>query len=378
MIFPGSGLFDKAGPWIVAAEYVKTSQLFARGVANIDPAWLEEIGKDLCTRTYSDPRWEKKQGRVMATEQVSLFGLIIVAGRAVPYGKIHPQEAGDIFIRRALVDAEIHQPFAFMVHNKNLIEELEEAEHKTRQRDILVSTEDMVQFCHARLPRPFYHIKTFAKFLKDQKEDTFLRMTRQDLKNKADQDHLALFPDVLNTAQGNFALVFTGLTRNDTMGSQSRCRRTWRPRSLRRLWKNCAGLFEEEKIAGLIKGLPKSYRGPADARPATAARIATICPKTTHAVVLPVVCLYPETLWIDHSCHSLVSGRPSGGSLENADFHPGPQRPGDHLLRDPSILNRFPHAAPQPGTSALDRARQTFEKQGSQTDVSRFGGSALH
>jgi ATP-dependent helicase HrpA len=104
MIFPGSGLFDRAGPWIVAAEFVKTSQLFARGVANIDPSWLEEIGKDLCTRTWADPRWEKNQGQVLATEQVSLFGLVIVSGRPVAYGKLHPEEAGDIFIRKALVE----------------------------------------------------------------------------------------------------------------------------------------------------------------------------------------------------------------------------------------------------------------------------------
>jgi len=87
MIFPGSGLFGKAGAWIVAAEFVKTSQLFARGVANIDPAWLEEAGKDLCTHTYSEPHWEKKRGEVVASQQVSLFGLIIVNGRKVAYGR---------------------------------------------------------------------------------------------------------------------------------------------------------------------------------------------------------------------------------------------------------------------------------------------------
>ncbi|RLB87846.1 MAG: ATP-dependent RNA helicase HrpA, partial [Deltaproteobacteria bacterium] len=83
MIFPGSGLFSKAGDWIVAAEFVKTSQLFARGVANIDPAWLEEVGKELCTHAYFEPHWEKKRGEVMASEQVSLFGLIIVANRKI-------------------------------------------------------------------------------------------------------------------------------------------------------------------------------------------------------------------------------------------------------------------------------------------------------
>ncbi|MCK5837473.1 MAG: ATP-dependent RNA helicase HrpA, partial [Desulfobacula sp.] len=109
MIFPGSGLFNTAGNWIVAAEFVKTSQLFARSVATIDPQWLEAIGKSLCTYTYSDPHWEKKQGAVMAKEQVSLFGLLIVSDRNVAYGKINPEEAGEIFVRHALVQGEIHQ-----------------------------------------------------------------------------------------------------------------------------------------------------------------------------------------------------------------------------------------------------------------------------
>ncbi|WP_245569210.1 ATP-dependent RNA helicase HrpA [Desulfotignum balticum] len=364
MIFPGSGLFDKAGPWIVAAEYVKTSQLFARGVANIDPAWLEEIGKDLCTRTYSDPRWEKKQGRVMATEQVSLFGLIIVAGRAVPYGKINPQEAGDIFIRRALVDGEIHQPFAFMVHNRNLIQELEEAEHKTRQRDILVSTEDMVQFYHARLPRPFYHIKTFARFLKDQKEDAFLRMTRQDLeKNKADQDHLALFPDVLNTAQGNFALSYRFDPGNDTDGVTVKVPADMAaqvPKTA--VEKLVPGLFEE-KIAGLIKGLPKSYRVRLMPVQATAARIANNLPKDDTPLFSQLSAFIrkhygltiPATAWSEDHLADHLKMRISIRDHKDREIT---------SLRDPSILNRFPHAAPQPGTSALDRARQTFEKTG--------------
>ncbi|MCP4020947.1 MAG: ATP-dependent RNA helicase HrpA, partial [Desulfobacteraceae bacterium] len=107
MIFPGSGLFNCAGTWIVAAEFVKTSQLFARGVANIDPNWIEDMAKDLCTYTYSDPHWEKKRGEVVAKQQVSLFGLTIANDRNVAYGRINPDEAGEIFIRHALIQGEI-------------------------------------------------------------------------------------------------------------------------------------------------------------------------------------------------------------------------------------------------------------------------------
>jgi ATP-dependent helicase HrpA len=364
MIFPGSGLFDNAGPWIVASEFVKTSQLFARGVANIDPAWLEEIGKDLCTRTYSDSRWEKKQGRVMATEQVSLFGLIIVGGRAVPYGKINPEEAGDIFIRSALVDGEIHQPFPFMVHNQNLIKELEEVEHKTRQRDILVSREDMVQFYHARLPRPFYHIKTFARFLKDQKDDQFLRMTREDLeKNRADRDRLSLFPDVLKTEQGNFALSYRFNPGDDADGVTVKVPADMAAQIPRgAVEKLIPGLFEE-KIAGLIKGLPKSYRVRLMPVQTTAARIADNLPRDNTPLFSQLSAFIqthygftiPATAWSEDHLADHLKMRISIRDHSDREIT---------SLRDPAVLNRFPAASPKPGTSVLDRARQALEKTG--------------
>ena len=95
MIFPGSGLFNQAGSWVVAAEMVETSRVFARTVANIDNGWLEPLGGDLCRRTYLEPHWEKNRGEVVASEQVSLFGLIIEPGRKVSYGKVNPAEADE-------------------------------------------------------------------------------------------------------------------------------------------------------------------------------------------------------------------------------------------------------------------------------------------
>jgi ATP-dependent helicase HrpA len=209
MIFPGSGLFNNAGNWIVAAEFVKTSQLFARSVAKIDPEWLEHIGKDLCTHTYSDPHWEKKRGEVVANEQVSLFGLIIVSNRKIAYGSINPEESGEIFIRHALVQGEINQKFKFMNHNLKLIEELETLEHKQRKKDILASEDDMYMFYQSKLPEPFFNIRTFSKFIKDQKSEDFLKMTKEDLqKSSIDDNALSLFPDTLEMEQGRFKLEY--------------------------------------------------------------------------------------------------------------------------------------------------------------------------
>ncbi len=261
MIFPGSGLFNSAGNWIVAAEFVKTSQLFARTCANIDPEWLEPIAGELCTYTYSDPHWEKKRGQVIASVQVSLFGLILISDRKVAYGKINPIESGDIFIRHALVQGEIFQQFEFMTHNKELIERLETLEHKRRKKDILASEDDMFLFYQNRLPKPFYNIHTFSKFIKDQTDPDFLKMTLKDLQ-KADVDtrEMDLFPDTLTMAEGKFKLGYEFNPGSQTDGvtikvPASRAAHV----SENSLDTLVPGLFEE-KVAALIKALPKRYR----------------------------------------------------------------------------------------------------------------------
>ena len=120
MIFPGSALFGSAGNWIVAAEMVETSRLFARAVATIDAGWLEKLGGRLCRAVFTGPALGHRARRGVATEQVRLFGLVIMPGRAVSYGRISPDEATEIFIRQALVGGETEQPFAFLRHNQAL------------------------------------------------------------------------------------------------------------------------------------------------------------------------------------------------------------------------------------------------------------------
>ncbi|MBF0200282.1 MAG: ATP-dependent RNA helicase HrpA [Desulfamplus sp.] len=261
MIFPGSGLFNGAGNWIVAAEYVETSLLFARTVATIDPGWLEELGGDLCTRTWSSPHWEKKRGEVVALEQVSLFGLVIVPERRVAYGKINPSEAGEIFIRRALVEGEVSRPFPFMEHNRTLMEEVKELEEKTRRRDILATGEDIYNFYMRRLGRDFYDIRTFAKYLRDKGDDGFLHMTMEDLRQREVDDYqLEGFPDSLSMGSLEFPLEYDfdpgsprdGVTIRvpmDALGALG-------PHALEWL---VPGLFRE-KITALIRNLPKAHR----------------------------------------------------------------------------------------------------------------------
>ena len=134
MIFPGSSLFGKAPTWIVAAEMVKTNRVYARTVGAIDDKWLEKIGKSLCKYAWLRPRWDRRRGEVIVTEQVSLFGLIIIPHRGVSYGKIDPEKASDIFIREALVEGDIDTPFAFMEHNNRLVENCSKYRKQTAQK----------------------------------------------------------------------------------------------------------------------------------------------------------------------------------------------------------------------------------------------------
>ncbi len=261
MIFPGSGLFSNPGNWIVAAEFVKTSQLFARTVANIDPEWVESIAKHLCTHTYSDPHWEKKRGEVIAKEQISLFGLIIVNNRNIAYGKINPEESCEIFIRHALIQGQTHHQFEFTKHNQKLIDELESLEDKTRKKDILASEDEMFLFYRSRIPKPFYNIQSFAKFIKDQKNQDFLKMTMEDLqKSDVDADELSLFPDTLSMENAKFTLEYQFKPGSKTDGVTINVPASSAPFvSKNSLEKMVPGFFKK-KIAALIKALPKKQR----------------------------------------------------------------------------------------------------------------------
>ncbi len=260
MIFPGSGLFKKAPDWILASEFVHTSRLFARTVAHIDPAWIEEVGRSLCTYTYFSPRYEKKRGEVVAREQVSLFGLVIVEGRDVSYGKVNPSESSDIFIRNVLVEGETDKVFPFMAHNREMIRKVESLEDKTRTRGIMVSDEDIFLFYRNRLEKDFYNIRTFERYLKETGDD-FLRMTEQDLvKAYPDEKALEGFPDKIGAGAGEFRLAyrFSPGSEKDGVTVKVPVSRadSLDPRALEKL---VPGLFEE-KVAALIKNLPKRLR----------------------------------------------------------------------------------------------------------------------
>ena len=169
MLFPGSVLARKPPTWVMVAELVETSRLWGRTAARIDPRWIEPLAPHLVKRTYDAPRWERKRASVVATERVTLYGLPIVAGRAVAYGRIDPELSRELFIRRALVEGDWDTRHAFFHANRELLEEVGELEHRARRRDIVADDRALYDFYAARVPAEVVSGAHFDRWWRDAK-----------------------------------------------------------------------------------------------------------------------------------------------------------------------------------------------------------------
>jgi len=202
-IFPGSSQFKKPPKWIMAAELVETTKLYARSVAAIEPEWLEPLARHLVKRSWFEPHWEKKSAQVSAFERVTLYGLPIVEKRRVNYGPIDPQLARELFIRHALVEGDFQTRAPFFAHNRQLVAEVEELEAKARKRDILVDEQVLFEFYDARLPAGIYSGKSFEKWREEAERENpeQLFLTREVLmQHAAGAVTENQFPDVLRCA----------------------------------------------------------------------------------------------------------------------------------------------------------------------------------
>ena len=165
-LFPASSLFKKPPKWVMVAELVETSKLWGRIAAKIEPEWIEPLATHLIKKSYSEPHWEKKQGAVAAFEKVTLYGLPIIAQRKVNYSKIDPALCRELFIRHALVEGEWQTSHRFFKHNQQLRLEVEDLEHKSRRRDILVDDETLFAFYDQRIPSDIVSVRHFDKWWK--------------------------------------------------------------------------------------------------------------------------------------------------------------------------------------------------------------------
>ncbi|MEU0290447.1 ATP-dependent RNA helicase HrpA [Streptomyces sp. NPDC006147] len=210
-VFPGSALFKKPPRFVMSAELVETSRLWARVNAKIEPEWVEPLAEHLLKRTYSEPHWEKDQAAVMAYEKVTLYGVPIVAQRKVNYGRIDPEVSRELFIRNALVEGDWRTHHKFYADNRKLLTEVEELEHRARRRDILVDDETLFDFYDRRIPD---HVVSGAHFdswwkHKRREEPEFLDFEREMLiRESADAVTKADYPDTWRQGPLKFRVTY--------------------------------------------------------------------------------------------------------------------------------------------------------------------------
>ena len=262
-IFPNSVLFKKQPKWVMAAELVETSKLWGRMVAEIEPEWIEPLAEHLIKKSYSEPRWSKSRGAVIADEKVTLYGVPIVAARPVNYGAIDPTVSREIFIQSALVEGDWNTKHKFFKENQRLVREVEELEHRSRRRDILVDDRTLFEFYDQRIGTEVVSQKHFDTWWKkaQQKDPELLNFERSFLINDdAEQVSKLDFPNFWR--QGNLKLKLTyqfepgtdadGVTVHIPLPLLNQVEMTgfdWQIPGLR-----------EELVIALIKSLPKSYR----------------------------------------------------------------------------------------------------------------------
>jgi ATP-dependent helicase HrpA len=260
MIFPGSGLFNRAGQWIVAGEISLTSRVFARNVANIKSEWLEKLGGDNCRYTYAAAHWEKSRGQVVALEKVTLFGLTIVESRPVAYERINAEEAKSIFIREALVTGEVARRIPFLEHNLSLYEHVKTMEEKLRRRGIVADEETIANLYEQRLP-VLSDIRSLQNLIKEKGNDEFLRFREKDLiVREPDEEEIAQYPDQIKIGDAAFNCRYNfepgkkddGVTVKVPLGFISKAATENIDRHLPSLLK--------EKAVHLLKSLPKAIR----------------------------------------------------------------------------------------------------------------------
>ncbi|AXF21118.1 ATP-dependent RNA helicase HrpA [Burkholderia pyrrocinia] len=216
-LWPGSALAKKAGRWVMAAELVETSRLYARCLAKIEPEWVEKIGAHLLKKSLSEPHWEKRPAQVSAFERATLYGLPIYHRRRVAFGAQDPARARELFIRGALVEGEFDTKLAFFAHNRKLLADIEQLEHKSRRQDVLVDDELIYGFYDQALPDGIHTGVAFERWYRDEVKKSgqpadklrLLYLSRDDLmRHEAAGVTTELFPKRATMAGVEMALTY--------------------------------------------------------------------------------------------------------------------------------------------------------------------------
>jgi ATP-dependent RNA helicase HrpA len=262
-IFPGSGLFKKPPKWIMAAEIIETSRVYARTNAKIETQWIEQKAKHLLKYSYNNPHWEKRSSRVTADEQSSLYGLVINPRKKVNYASIDPVETRSIFIRSALAQYDFDCNVDFFLHNKNLIEELLTLESKSRRQDILVDEDTLFHFYDAIIPKNVNDGFNFHKWVKACNNEELKNLyLNKDSLMQHDASHITefLFPDHLTMNDCQYPLEYNFDPGNHCDGITLITPQAGINNIDARLSEWLVPGMLREKIIQLIRSLPKSLR----------------------------------------------------------------------------------------------------------------------
>jgi len=260
MLFPGSALFNNAPQWITAAEMVTTSRLFARRAAAIDHRWLEAVAGKQCKYSYSEPHWARNREEVVAYEQVTLYGLIIIPRRIVSYGPIDPEKAAAVFIESVLVQGDVRKPLPFMEYNQKNIATVKDMENRLRRRDLLIDEYEIGRFFEKRLGT-VYSIRTLNNIIRKQGNDRFLRLAISDLMNYSPaKETLNAFPDRIDLGAEKFECRYNFAPGRPDDGVTVKIPAAVAATVPSEALDWMVPGLQKEKITALIKGLPKKYR----------------------------------------------------------------------------------------------------------------------
>jgi len=262
-ISPASSCFKKSPAWLMAASIINTGVLYAHCAAKIEPEWVEQAAKHLVKYNYSEPHWEKRNGFVTAFESATLYGLVVYTKRRVNYGPIDPVLSREIFIRHALVQGELATAAVFFAHNQKLIDEVETLEHKIRRRDLLVDEHWRYEFYDKRVPQGIYSKPLFEQWYKEQSinNPSLLFFQPEDLlQQTVEEEHVQAFPDTLLLSEQSLALSYQFYPGRPTDGVSIKIPHLLLNQIPRYRWQWVVPGLLEEKIAALLKSLPKTWR----------------------------------------------------------------------------------------------------------------------
>ncbi len=259
-LWPGSALFKKSPAWVVAAELVRTNQLYLRLAARVNPAWAEELAPHLCHYSYESPYWDKERGQVRAKEKVSLFSLNIVEDRDVPFGQQDPEAAHRLFVEEALLNNQVNRPYDFLEYNQQVVKKIRQLEEKLRTRQILIPEQYLYDFYSARL-QGIYRLDALDELIRRAGSDNFLRFKEENLYlSQPDQELVSQFPDYIKILGHSYELRYrfapgeeedgvTILIPRQLLSAVPEALLTW----------PIQGLMGE-KVLATLKALPKEYR----------------------------------------------------------------------------------------------------------------------